>query len=90
LSGNRTGKAEEEKAETFASKIFKPNPREISLQEKNKMLSDDTTSATLDTLTKSFTIKEVSIIKEVIKNLNPKKAPGYELITNQILQKLPE
>jgi hypothetical protein len=25
-----------------------------------------------------------------IKNLNPKKAPSYDLITNQLLQKLPE
>jgi len=29
-------------------------------------------------------------MKAVIKNLNPKKALGYDFINNQILQKLPE
>jgi len=37
------------------------------------------------TPTKPFSINEV---EAVIKDLNPKKAPGYDLITNQILQKL--
>jgi hypothetical protein len=41
----------------------------------------------LDIPTRPFTNKEVRII---IKNLNPKKAPGYDFIINQILQKLPE
>jgi hypothetical protein len=35
----------------------------------------------------SFTIKEVGT---VIKKPNPKKTPGYDLITSQVLQKLPE
>jgi len=43
--------------------------------------------AILDIYIKSFTVKEV---RAVIKNLNPKKALDYGLITNQILQKLPE
>jgi hypothetical protein len=67
------------------SKIFKLNPCEITLEEEYKLLSDNTTSITLDIPTRLFTIKEA-----VIKNLNPKKALGYDLTTNQILQKLPE
>jgi hypothetical protein len=63
------------------------NPCEIALEEENKLLSDNTISAILDTPTKPFSIREVSA---VIKNLNPKKMPNYDLITNQILQKLPE
>jgi hypothetical protein len=73
----------EEKAETFAthlSKVFKPNPREITHKEKNKLLSDDITSITLDTTTRPFIIKEV---RTAIKNLNPKKAPGNDFITNK-------
>jgi len=40
------------------------------------------TAVTQDTFTISVTIKEM---RDVIKNLNPKKTPGYNLITNQIL-----
>jgi len=36
---------------------------------------------------KSFTIEEVKV---VIKDQIPKKASGYDFITNQVLQKLPE
>jgi len=54
------------------------------LEEKNKLLSNATIAATLDISIKFSTVKKVrSII------LNPKKAPGYDLITNYILQKLP-
>jgi len=48
---------EEEKAETFAthlSKIFKPNPCEITLEEDNKLLSDNTTPAIPDTTYKTL------------------------------------
>jgi len=45
------------------------------------------TSTILDTTTGYFIIKEMRV---VIKNLDPKKTPVYDLITNQILQKLPK
>jgi hypothetical protein len=73
-------RSEEKKAEIFVmhfSKVFKPNPREIILEEENKLLSDDITFATPDTPTRLFIIKEV---RTVIKNLNAKKAPDYDLI----------
>jgi len=83
-------RSEKEKAETFAvhfSKVFKPNPREITLEEEDRLLSDDITPDILDTSTRPFIINEV---KAVIKYLNPKKALSYDLIINQILQTLPE
>jgi len=55
--------------------------------EVNKLFSDDIILATLDTFITPFIISEV---KTIIKYLNSKKAPGYDLITNQILWKLPE
>jgi len=52
------------------------------------MLSSDAiTAITLDTSTKSFTVTEVRL---VIRNLNPKKTSNYNVIINQILQKLSE
>jgi len=67
-------RSEKENIKTFTvhlSKTFKPNSRKITLKEENRLLSDDTTPATLDTLdTRPFTINEVKVI---IKYLNPKK-----------------
>jgi len=40
-----------------------------------------------DTYTSLFTVNEV---KAVLKHLNPKKAPSYDLITNKVMQNLPE
>jgi len=79
----------EEKTATFAvhlSKIFKPNPRDVTLKKEKKLFSD-TISATVDTSTRPFIVNKV---KAVIKYLNPKKSPSSDLITNQILQKLSE
>jgi len=81
--------SEEEKAKTFAthlSKIFKPNPREITLEEENDLFSDDIISVILDTPIRIFNIKKV---RAEIRNLNLEKVE-YNLISNQILQKLPE
>jgi len=72
LLESRTGAGLKMKKKTFTEhffKVFKPNPREII--EENKLLSDDTTSAIQDILTRPFIVKEV---KAVIKHLNPKKS----------------
>jgi len=53
----------------YLSKVFKSNLREITLEDRDKLFSDDITSAILDPSTTSFTIKEM---RTVIKNLNPK------------------
>jgi len=86
----RWAKSDEEKAETFASylsKVFKSHPREIIIDEEKKLLTDTNIPAKMVAPAKLFTIKEV---RAAIRVLNPKKAPGYDLISNQVLQKLPE
>jgi archaeosine-15-forming tRNA-guanine transglycosylase len=56
--------------------------------EENKLFSEAITAASLNALTKSFTVKEVQVI---IKNQNRKKVTsGYDLIINQVLQMLPD
>jgi len=60
----------EEKAETFAthlSKVFKLKPREIILEEENKLFFDNITPAILDTPTKSFTINEVKTCDRILR-----------------------
>jgi hypothetical protein len=47
------------------------------------LLSDDITSSTLD-------IRPIKELRAAINKLDPKKAPGYDLITLQILKKMPE
>jgi len=66
----------------YLPEVFKSNLREIIIEEENKLLSEAIIVISLNTPIKFFTVKEV---RAVIKNLNPKKAPGYDLITNQIL-----
>jgi len=64
-------RSEEGKTKTFVehlSKVFKL--REITQEEENRLLSNDTIPATQDTSTRLFIINEV---KAVIKRLNPKK-----------------
>jgi len=69
------------------SKIFEPYPREIIVEEKNRLLSDITTSAKMVVPTRPFTTKEM---RAAIRVLNPEKALCYDLINNQVLQKLSE
>jgi len=65
------------------SRRFLNLTNEITLEEENMSL----TSTTLDITTGYFIIKEMRV---VIKNLDSKKTLVYDLITNQILQKLPK
>jgi len=83
----RSGEKRQKLFAVHLSKIFKPNSQEITLKEKNRLFFNDTTSTILDIPTRSFIINEV---KAVIKYVNPKKVPNYDLITNQILQRLPK
>jgi hypothetical protein len=53
----------------------------VNSKKENKLLSEDI----LDILTRSFIVKEV---RSIIKNLNSKKAPDYDLITNEILAEI--
>jgi len=67
-------------------KVFEPHPREIIIDEEKKLLTDTNTSAQMAVPVMPFTVNEVRAIRV----LNPKKALGYDLITNEVLQKLPE
>jgi len=69
------------------STIFEPNLREVILKEEKKLPSNAITPATLNASAKSFTVKK---IRAVISELNPRNAPGYVHIPNQVLQKLLE
>lgn len=69
------------------TKVFTPNPREISLEEEKKIYEClDKMQCPIIT-TESFTKKEIS--SAITKYLNAKKAPGYDLITGRILKELP-
>lgn len=82
-------RSDQEKVETFAehlAKVFQPFPAE-DLQTEEKIIKALEAPFQLDFPIKLFKIKEVSTI---IKKINCKKAPGYDLITGKILQQLPE
>jgi len=85
----RWAKNTEEKAERFAahfSKVFEPYPREITLKEENRLFSNANIPAKMIAPARFFTIKDVRATRE----LNLRKTPSYVLITNQVLQKIPE
>lgn len=78
-------KSHQEKADAFAchlAKIFTPNPgnpdeeplEEVELKDREIRIPP-------------VTVKEVQ--KTILNEINPKKAPGYDLITGQILNNLP-
>jgi len=64
-----------------------PRSLEITIDEEKKLLTDINTPAQITASAMPFTVNEV---RAAIRVLNPKKAPGNDLITNQVLQKLPE
>jgi len=75
----RWARSDEEKAEVFAehlSKVFESHPRKITIHEEKKLLTN--TSAQMAVPVMPFTVNEV---RAAIRVLNPKKAPGYDLIT---------
>ena len=73
----------EQKALRFAEhleNIFQPNPTE-----NNEVLSDVTQQDSVEIpLTSPAEVK-----REIKMNINPKKSPGFDLITGQILKELP-
>jgi len=60
-------------------KIFETHPREITIDEEIKLLTDTNISAQMAAPAMPFTVNEV---RAAIRILNPKKTPGYDLITN--------
>lgn len=74
-----------DKCESFANHlqdIFKPLPRQSSEENINKVYKDDK---------KAIKPVKMGDLKYIIdKDLSPKKAPGYDLITGKIIKKLPD
>lgn len=83
-------RSSKEKAEMFAnhlSKVFQPFPCTINAEEDNHIAEYLDTPLQLSLPIKYFTPGEV---KEEIKFLNSKKAPGHDLITPRIIKELPK
>lgn len=81
----------EEKANAFAnhlSEVFKPYPSEINIAEERELQNTIETPFQMDLPLKNFTIGDVRSIIHF--EINPKKSPGFDLITGKILQELPE
>lgn len=74
-----------DKSELFANhfqEIFKPLPRQTADENVMKSFKIDN---------KSIKLTTIEELKNIIhKDLSPKKAPGYDLITGKIMKKLPE
>jgi len=86
----RWARSDEEKVEVFAvhlSKVCELHSREITIDEEKRLLTVTNPSAQIAVPAMPFTVNEV---RPAIRVLNPKKAPGYDLITNQVLQNLSE
>jgi hypothetical protein len=78
-----------EKANTFAehlANVFQPHRSENSHVEEEALIHYLETPYQLDP---PFNRLLRSEVHAVVKNLNPKNSPGYDLITGKILQELP-
>lgn len=77
-------RSDQEKADTFAShlaQVFTPYPPEDSA-DLAEVSEDQTEYPAI-----KFTLKEV---RSMIKAINPKKAPGFDLVTGKMIKELPE
>jgi Reverse transcriptase (RNA-dependent DNA polymerase) len=75
---------------TFAEhleNVFKPFPTEISPEEEIFIQQVIEAPYQMDFLIEPFKIAEIRSVIAI--NLNPKKAPGYDLVTGKILKELP-
>jgi len=75
--------SDEKKTEAFAVHLSKSYLRKITLQEENRLFSDINISAKMVAPARSFTVKEVQSENWIL-------GRRHDLITNQVLQKLPE
>jgi hypothetical protein len=66
--------------------VFQSHPSEISPVEEEALIHYLETPYQLDPPLNRLLRSEVHA---VVKNLNPKKSPGYDLITGKILQEVP-
>lgn len=90
-SDGQWARNESEKADTFAehlSKVCTPYPREITPKEEDVIHRIIESPFKMDLPIKKFKVTEVR--KTILMDLNPNKAPGYDLITGKVLKQLPE
>lgn len=81
----------EEKASGFAEHledVFKPFDSELTLEEENEIHRFLEEPPQVDIPINKVTLSEIK--GTIQKEINPKKAPGFDLITGKLLKKLPE
>ncbi|PNF19341.1 putative RNA-directed DNA polymerase from transposon X-element [Cryptotermes secundus] len=84
-------RSNQEKAATFAkhlSKVFKPFDTETTQEEEYEINNFLDAPYQMNLPMRNFKYKEVETV--IKKEINPKKAPGFDLITGKILEELPE
>ena len=80
-----------EKAKIFAEhlvQVFQPHPTELTPEEEEEIQQFLELPYQLEYPIKPFQTNEIKNI--ISSKLNPKKAPGYDLITGKVLKELPE
>lgn len=90
-NGGGWARNNEDKAARFAEHleaVFQPHETEATEADENAIKEYLDVPLQMELPTKPFTIAEVSMT--IQKDLNARKAPGYELISGKILKELPE
>lgn len=80
---------DKDKADVFAkhlSTVFKPFPSTLTIDENSEILRNLEAPFQMDLPIKAFKDREVKRV--ILYDINPKKAPGFDLITGKVLQKL--
>ncbi|XP_050497173.1 LINE-1 retrotransposable element ORF2 protein isoform X2 [Diabrotica virgifera virgifera] len=83
-------KADDDKAQAFANhlrQVFQPHPRIVPTEEEEFIHKSLEVSYQMSPPIENIKINE---IKDLVKNLDIKKAPGYDLISGKICKNLPE
>lgn len=88
MNNGKWARTDKEKAKTFAEHLqntFMPYPPEISEAENSEITNFLDTPLQMDLPIKKFKVSEV---KDTINKLNPKKTPGYDMVTGKLVKEL--
>lgn len=91
LPNGKWARSNKDKAKLFAEhlkKVFTPSSQEIADSEEEEIHQQLLTPLQMEKPIKKISTKEV--YNTIQRDLNAKKAPGYDLITGKILKELPE
>ena len=89
-AGGEWAKSDAQKANVLAdhfAQVFRPYDSELSRSEEREIIHALGTPSRLNTPVKKFKLSEV---RSMVNRLRSTKAPGYDLITGQILKELPD